>query len=154
MYHRPCRLQSTDTHAPFYVRCKHLIFKPSDRLLKGLLLALKSPVAVDLRSERAITDLPEGLVYAVMPHVVSIQKPKYVGSNERGRDIDVGDDSGMNLAVISGAVKGESPFYKRVRGVDVGVDVTRRGFTAVFVSDPEWDISGASIVLETCRDWR
>jgi hypothetical protein len=60
----------------------------------------------------------------------------------------------MDLAVICGAVKGESPFYKRVRGVEVGVDVTRRRFTAVFVLDMEWDIGRASIVLEACRDWR
>jgi hypothetical protein len=122
--------------------------------LEGLTLALKSPVPIDLRSERAITDLPKGLVYAVMSHIVSVQKSKYVGSNERGRDVDVGDDGGMDLAVICGAVKGESPFYKRVRGVEVGVDVTRRRFTAVFVLDMEWDIGRASIVLEACRDWR
>jgi hypothetical protein len=154
MYHHPCRFQSTDAHAPLHVRREHLIFKPPNRLLEGLSLALKSPVPIDLRSERAITDLSEGLVYAVMSHVVSVQKLKYVGSNERGRDVDVGDDGGMDLAVICRAIKGESPFYKRVRGVEVGTDVTRRCFTAVFISDTEWDIGRTSIVLEACWDWR
>jgi hypothetical protein len=59
----------------------------------------------------------------------------------------------MDFAVIGGPVKGQSPFYKRVRGVDVGSDVTRRRFATVFVSDTEWDIGRTSIVFEAGRDW-
>jgi hypothetical protein len=59
----------------------------------------------------------------------------------------------MNLAVVRGPIEGESSFYKRVRGVEVGVDVTRRRFTAMLVPDPEWSEGRASIVFETRRDW-
>jgi hypothetical protein len=59
----------------------------------------------------------------------------------------------MDFAVICGPVKGQSPFYKRVRGVDVGSDVTRRRFTAMLISDTEWDIGRTSIVFEASRDW-
>jgi hypothetical protein len=45
----------------------------------------------------------------------------------------------MDFAVIGGSVKRQPPFYKRVRGVEVGADVTRRRFTAVLISDTEWD---------------
>jgi hypothetical protein len=88
--------------------------------------------------ERAVTDLPDGLIDSFETHIVSVKESKDVSSNRRGRDIDVGDNGGMNLAVISGPVKGESPFYKRVRGVKVGADVTCRRFTAVLVPDTEW----------------
>jgi hypothetical protein len=40
-----------------------------------------------------------------MPHIVGVEKPKYVGSDERGRDVNVNDSCGMDLAVIGGAVK-------------------------------------------------
>jgi hypothetical protein len=55
--------------------------------------------------------------------------------------------------VISRPVERQPPFYKRVRGVEVGADVTRRRFTAVFVSDAEGDESQASIVFEAGWDW-
>jgi hypothetical protein len=112
-----------------------------------------SPVSVDLRSERAITELSKGLVYLIKAHVVSIEESKDVSSDERGRNVDVNDRRGMDLAVVRRPVKGESPFYKRVRGVEVGADVTRRRFTAMLVPDAEWYEGRASIVFETCRDW-
>jgi hypothetical protein len=114
---------------------------------------LESPVSVDLRSERAVTELPEGLVYLVEAHIVCIEKPKDVSGDGRGRNVDINDRHGMDLAVVCGPVKGESPFYKRVRGVEVGADVTCRHFTAMLVPDVEWYVGGASIVFETCRDW-
>jgi hypothetical protein len=89
----------------------------------------------------------------VKTHVVSIQESKDVSGNGRGRDVDVDDSRGMDLTMVRGTVNGESPFYKRVRGVDVGADVMRRRFTAVFVPDAEWYEGRASIVFEACRDW-
>jgi hypothetical protein len=153
-YHRPCRLQPTDTHTPLHIRREHLILKSTNRLLERLTLLFKPPVSVDFRLERAITELPEGLVYSVKAHVVGVEESKDVSGDERGRDVDVNDRHGMNLAVICRPVKGESPFYKRVRGVEVGADVTRRRFTAMLVPDVEWNEGRASIVLETGRDWR
>jgi hypothetical protein len=152
-YHRPCRLQPTDAHTPLHIRHEHLILKSTNRLLERLTLAFKPSVSVDLRSERAITELPEGLVYSVKAHVVGVEESKDVSGDERGRDVDVNYRRGMNLAVVSRPVKGESPFYKRVRGVDVGTDVTRRRFTAMLVPDAEWNEGRASIVLETGWDW-
>jgi hypothetical protein len=121
--------------------------------LERLTLAFKPSVSVDFCSERAITELPEGLVYSVQAHVVGVEESKDVSGDERGRDVDVNDRHGMNFAVVSRPVKGESPLYKRVRGVEVGVDVTRRRFTAMLVPDAEWNEGRASIVLETGRDW-
>jgi hypothetical protein len=59
----------------------------------------------------------------------------------------------MDFAVICGPVKGQLPFYKRVRGIDVSSDVTCQCFAAVFVLDTEWDIGQTSIVFEAGRDW-
>jgi hypothetical protein len=87
-----------------------------------------------------------------VPHIVSVEKLKYIGSNGRGRDIDVDDGCGMDLAVVGGPVKRQSPLYKWVRGVKVGADVTRRRFTAMLVSDVERDVRGASVVLKACWD--
>jgi hypothetical protein len=109
---------------------------------------------VDFRSERAITELPEGLVYSVKAHVVGVEESKNVSSDERGWDVDVNDRHGMNLAVVRRPIKGESPFYKRVRGIEVGADVTCRRFTAMLVPDAEWNKGRASIVLEAGWDWR
>jgi hypothetical protein len=121
--------------------------------LEGLVLVLKLSVTVNLGSEGMVTELPKGLVHAIMPHIVSIEKPKDIGGDERGRNVDVNDGRSVNLAVVCGPIKRQSPFYKRVRGVKVGTDVMRRRFTAVLVSDTEWDEGGASIVLEAGRDW-
>jgi hypothetical protein len=68
-------------------------------------LTLESLILIDLRSKRAVTDLPEGFVYTIVPHIVSVKKPKYIGGNGRGRDIDVDDGGSVNLAVISGSVE-------------------------------------------------
>jgi hypothetical protein len=59
----------------------------------------------------------------------------------------------MDFAVIGGSVKRQPPFYKRVRGVEVGTDVTCRRFTAVLISDMEWDEGRALIVFEAGGDW-
>jgi hypothetical protein len=104
-YHRPCRLQSTDTHVSLHVRGKHLILESSNRLLERLMFTLESPVPIDLRSERAVADFPEGFVYAIIPHVVSVKKPKYIGGNGRGRDVDVNDGRGMDFAVVCGPIE-------------------------------------------------
>jgi hypothetical protein len=95
-YHRPCRLQPTDAHAPLHIRCEHLILKSPNRLLERLTLLLESSVSVDLRAERAITKLPEGLVYSVEAHIVSVEESKDVSSDERGRNVDVNDRHGMD----------------------------------------------------------
>jgi hypothetical protein len=122
--------------------------------LEGLVLALKASVTVNFGAEGTITELPDGLVHPIIPHIVGVEKPKDVGCDERRRDVDVYYGRSMNLAVISGPVERQPPFYKRVRGVEVGADVTCRRFTAVLVSDTEWDEGRASIVFEAGRDWR
>jgi hypothetical protein len=59
----------------------------------------------------------------------------------------------VNLAVVSGPIKGQTPFYVGVRGVKVSADIARRRFTAVLVADTEWDEGRASVMLEArqCR---
>jgi hypothetical protein len=59
----------------------------------------------------------------------------------------------MNLAVVRRPVEGKLPFYKRVRGIEMGADVTRRRFTTMLVPDPERYEGRASIVFEARRDW-
>jgi hypothetical protein len=59
----------------------------------------------------------------------------------------------VDLAVISRPIEGQPPFYKRVRGVEVGAYVTRRRFAAVFVSDTERNEGWASVVFEAGWDW-
>jgi hypothetical protein len=122
--------------------------------LEGLALTLKASVTVNFGAKGTVTDLPDGLVYIVVPHVVGVEESQNVSGDERGRYIHVDHSCCMNLAVISGPIKRQPPLYKWVRGVKVGADVTRRRFTAVFVSDTEWDESRASIVFEAWRDWR
>jgi hypothetical protein len=121
--------------------------------LERLTLPFESSIVVNLRSERAVTELPDGLIDSVKTHVVSVEKSKDVSVDRRGRDVNVNDSRGMNLAVVRGPVKGKPPFYKRVRGVEVGADVMRRRFTAVLVPDAEWYVSRASVVFEACQDW-
>jgi hypothetical protein len=53
-----------------------------------------------------VTELPEGLVDSVKTHVVSIQESKDVGGNGRGRDVDIDDRRGMDLAMVRGTVNG------------------------------------------------
>jgi hypothetical protein len=80
---------------------------------------LKPLVPIDFGSKRPIANLTDGLVHIVVPHIISVKKLKYVGGDGRGRNVDVDDGRGMNLAVIGGAVKGQTPFYKWVRGVEM-----------------------------------
>jgi hypothetical protein len=130
-----------------------LILKPTDRLLEGLVLALEASVTVNLSTEGAVTELPDSLVDAIIPHVVGVKKPKDVSGDKRRGYVDINYGHGMDFAVIGGAVKRQPPFYKRVRGVEMGPDITRRCFTAMLVSDTEGDIGRASIVFEAGRDW-
>jgi hypothetical protein len=83
---------------------KHLVLQASNRLLERPSLTLKPPIPIDFGSERPITNLTYSFVYVVVPHVVGIEKPKYVVSDGRGRNVDIDDRHGMNLAVIGGAV--------------------------------------------------
>jgi hypothetical protein len=59
--------------------------------------------------------------------------------------------SSVDLAVISGPIERQTPFYKGVWGVEVSADVTRRRFTAVLVADAEWNEGRASVMLEARR---
>jgi hypothetical protein len=43
----------------------------------------------------------------------------------------------MDLAVVRRPVEGEPPFYKRVRGIEMGTDVMRGRFATVLVPDVE-----------------
>jgi hypothetical protein len=74
-----------------------------------------------------------------VPHVVSVKKSEDVVSDRRGRNVDVNDGSGVDLTVIGGAIERKPPFYKGVRSIEVGPDVTRRRFTAGVSSDTERD---------------
>jgi hypothetical protein len=80
-----------------------LIFDARDRILKGLPLALEPSVSSDFGYQRAIADLTERLIHAVMPHVVSVQKPKDIGGDGRRRDVNVMNGGGMDLTVVCGA---------------------------------------------------
>jgi hypothetical protein len=128
-----------------------LVFQASNRLLERPSLTLEPPISVDFGPERLITDLTYSLVHVVVPHIVSVKKPKYVGGNRRGWNVDVNDGRGMDLTVIGGAVHGEPPFYKGVRSVEVGPDVTRRRFTAGVSSDTEGDERRPSVMLKAQR---
>jgi hypothetical protein len=122
--------------------------------LEGPAFAFKTPVTVNFRSEGTITDLPDGFVHAIVAHVVGVKESEYVGSDHGRRYVDIDHGRCVNLAVVSRPVKGQPPFYKRIGGVEVSADVTRRRFAAVLVADTEWDESRASIVFEAGWDWR
>jgi hypothetical protein len=47
------------------------------------MFALKSVITADLCGQRSISDLTERLIYAVMPHIVRVKKPKNVGGDGR-----------------------------------------------------------------------
>jgi hypothetical protein len=130
-----------------------LILESTNRLLEAFAFSLKTSVTVNFRPKRAVTDLPDGLVYAIIPHVVAVKKSEYVSGDEGGRNVDVDHGCCVDFAVISRPVKRQPPFYKRVRGFEVCADITRRRFTAVLVSDTELDESRASIVFEAGWDW-
>jgi hypothetical protein len=38
------------------------------------MLTFKPPIVIDLRSKGPITDLPESLVYTIVPHIVSVKE--------------------------------------------------------------------------------
>jgi hypothetical protein len=63
------------------------------------------------------------------------------------------DGGGVDLAVVSGSVKRQTPFYKGVWSVEVSMDVTRWRFAAVLVADAERDEGRALVMLEArwCR---
>jgi hypothetical protein len=121
--------------------------------LEGLALALQTPVTVNFRAEGTITDLPDGLIYAIVPHVVTVKESEYISGDGRGRDVDVDHGCCVDFAVIGRPVERQPPFYKRVRGVEVGADVTRRRFAAVLVADTEGNEGRASIVFKAGGDW-
>jgi hypothetical protein len=130
-----------------------LILESGNGILEGLAFTLQASVTVNFRPEGTITDLPYGLVYAVVPHIVAVKESEYVSGDHGGGRVNVDHGCCVDLAVISRPIERQPPFYKRVRGVEVCADVTRRRFTAVFVSDTEWNESRASIVLEAGWDW-
>jgi hypothetical protein len=102
--------------------------------------------------EGTITDLPDGFVHAIIPHVVAVKESEDVSGDHGGWCVDVNHGCCVDLAVISRPIERQPPFYKRVRGLEVSADVTRRRFAAVFVSDAEWNESWASIVFEARWD--
>jgi hypothetical protein len=68
------------------------------------MLTLESAVAADLSDQRSIPDLTERLIYTVMPHIVSVEKPKNIGCDGRRGNVHVMNGLGVDFAVISGAV--------------------------------------------------
>jgi hypothetical protein len=103
-HHCPRSLQPTDTHAPLNVACKQLILDARNGLLEGLTLALESAVMADLSDQRSISEFTEGLIYTVMSHVVSMEKPKDVGCDGRRGNVHVVNGLRVDLAMVSGAV--------------------------------------------------
>jgi hypothetical protein len=71
-YHRPSRFQPADAHASLHISCKHLILKSRNRVLECLTLMFEAAIPVDFGDQRSITDLTECLVYAIVPHIVSL----------------------------------------------------------------------------------
>jgi hypothetical protein len=63
------------------------------------------------------------------------------------------DGSGVDLAMVSRPIKGQTPFYKGVRGIKVSKDIMCQRFTAILVSDMEWDKCRASVVFEAGGYW-
>jgi hypothetical protein len=103
MYHRSSPFQPADTHASFYVSGKHLIFETGNGVLEPLALALKSTITVDFHYQQLIAELTKHFIHTVMPHVVSMKKPKYVGCNRGRGNVHIVDRGCMDLAVVSGA---------------------------------------------------
>jgi hypothetical protein len=83
-----------------------LIFDACDGVLEGLTLPLESTVTGDLSHQWTIADFTERLIHVVMPHVVSMKKPKDVGRNGRRGNVHVMDGGSVDLTVISRTVKG------------------------------------------------
>jgi hypothetical protein len=102
-YHRLRTLQPTDTHALLNIACEQLILNARNRVLERLTLVLESVVTADLSDQRSISDLTDCLIYAVMPHVVSMKKPKNVSCDGRRGNVHVMDGLHVDFAVIGGA---------------------------------------------------
>jgi hypothetical protein len=130
-----------------------LILESGNGLLEGFAFTLEASVTVNFRTEGTITDLSDSFVYAIVPHVVAVKESEYVSGDDGGRCVDVNHGCCVDFAMISRPIERQPPFYKRVRGVEVGADVTHRRFAAVFVSDTEWNESRASVVFEAGWDW-
>jgi hypothetical protein len=152
-YHRPSPFQPTDAHALLYVSSEHLILQARDGILERLALALELSVAVNFRYQGSVTNLAERLIHMVMPHVVSMEKPKDVGCDKGRGNVHVVYGGCVDLTMVSGAIKGQPPFYERIGRVEMGPDVTCRYFTAVLL-DTEGDVSGAVVMLKARRCWR
>jgi hypothetical protein len=75
-YHCSCAFQPTDAHAPLHIGREQLILELSNQLLESLALTFQPVVSVNLGNQRAITELAERLIHTVMPHIVSLKKPK------------------------------------------------------------------------------
>jgi hypothetical protein len=104
-YHGSGALQPTDTHASLDVAREQLIFDTRDGVLEGLTLPLESTITGNFSGQRTIADLTERLIHTVMPHIVSMKKPKNVGCDGRRGNIHVMNGGGVDLAVIRGTVK-------------------------------------------------
>jgi hypothetical protein len=131
-----------------------LILQASNRLLERLALTFQLAVPIDLGPERPVTDLTDGLVDVVVPHVVSIKEAEELSFDGRRRNVDVDDGRGVNFTMICGTVNRKTPLYKGVRSVEVGPDVTRRRFTAGVSSDTEGDERRPSVMLKARRSRR
>jgi hypothetical protein len=103
-YHRSSPFQPADTHVSLYVSGEHLVFKARDRVLEPFVLALKSTVAVDFHYQRPVAELTECFIHVVVPHVVSVKKPKYVGCNGGRGNVYIMDGSCVDLAVVGRAL--------------------------------------------------
>jgi hypothetical protein len=126
-HHSSGRLQSTNAHAPLHIRREHLILESTDGLLEGLVLVLKASVTVNFSAEGTITELPDGLVHAIIPHVVSIKEPKNIGGDERGRYVNVNHRHGMDFAVVGGCHgSAGTPLGTHANGEDSGLEESRK----------------------------
>jgi hypothetical protein len=65
---------------------------------------LQASVTVNFRTEGTITELPDGFVHAIVPHVVCVEESEDVSSDHGGRDVDVDHRCCVNLAVVSWSV--------------------------------------------------
>jgi hypothetical protein len=102
MHHGPSALQSTYTHTLLNIAHEQLVLESLDRLLEGPTLLLEATISVNFGDQRSITDVAKCLIHTVMPHIVSVQKPKDIGSNKRWGNVDVVDGSSVNFAVVGG----------------------------------------------------
>jgi hypothetical protein len=81
-----------------------LVLDACDRVLKGLTLALESAVTANLSGQRSISELTECLVYAIMPHVISVKEPENVSCDGRRGNVHIMNGLRVDFAMVSGAV--------------------------------------------------